>query len=102
MASKVAAEQSANRTWNLPNQVTALRLIVSLFVFVALHLHWYLTALVLFLVAASTDWVDGQLARRYGQVTQLGRIMDPLADKIVICGPGPATRCPGTRANAKG
>ena len=86
MASKVAAEQSVQRTWNLPNQVTALRLIVSLFVFVALHLHWYLTALVLFLVAASTDWVDGQLARRYGQVTQLGRIMDPLADKIVICG----------------
>ena len=86
MVSKVAAEQSARQTWNLPNQVTALRLIVSLFVFVALHLHWYLTALVLFLVAASTDWVDGQLARRYGQITQLGRIMDPLADKIVICG----------------
>jgi CDP-diacylglycerol--glycerol-3-phosphate 3-phosphatidyltransferase len=86
MVSKVASEQSAQRTWNLPNQVTALRLIVSLVVFVALHLHWYVWALVLFLVAASTDWVDGQLARRYGQVTQLGRVMDPLADKIVICG----------------
>lgn len=86
MVSKVASEKSAQRTWNLPNQVTALRLIVSLIVFVALHLHWYVWALVLFLVAASTDWVDGQLARRYGQVTQLGRVMDPLADKIVICG----------------
>ncbi len=86
MASKIAVEQSTQRTWNLPNQVTALRLIVSVVVFVLLHVQWYVSALVLFLVAASTDWVDGQLARRYGQITQLGRVMDPLADKIVICG----------------
>ena len=85
MVSEVASEQS-QRTWNLPNQVTALRLIVSVAVFAALHVHWYVSALVLFLVAATTDWVDGQLARRYGQITQLGRVMDPLADKIVVCG----------------
>ena len=72
--------------WNLPNQVTAVRLIVSAVVFVMFELRWYRAALVLFLIAASTDWIDGQLARRYGLVTQLGRILDPLADKIVICG----------------
>ena len=40
----------------------------------------------LFAIAAGTDWVDGFWARRYGQITQLGRILDPFADKIIICG----------------
>jgi CDP-diacylglycerol--glycerol-3-phosphate 3-phosphatidyltransferase len=40
----------------------------------------------LFVLAAGTDWVDGFWARRYGQITQLGRILDPFADKIIICG----------------
>ena len=40
----------------------------------------------LFAIAAGTDWVDGFYARRYGQITQLGRILDPFADKIIICG----------------
>jgi CDP-diacylglycerol--glycerol-3-phosphate 3-phosphatidyltransferase len=39
-----------------------------------------------FIVAAGTDWVDGFYARRYNQVTTLGRILDPFADKIIICG----------------
>ena len=38
------------------------------------------------MVAAGTDWVDGYWARKYGQVTQLGRILDPFVDKIIICG----------------
>ena len=42
--------------------------------------------LVLFAVAASTDWVDGFWARRYGQVTVVGRIFDPFVDKVIICG----------------
>jgi len=37
-------------------------------------------------VAASTDWLDGYWARKYGQVTNLGRILDPFVDKIIICG----------------
>ena len=40
----------------------------------------------MFVVAAGTDWVDGFWARRYGQVTTLGRILDPFVDKIIICG----------------
>ncbi len=47
---------------------------------------YYTAAFVVFLVAASTDWVDGYLARRYGMVTTLGRILDPFADKIIVCG----------------
>jgi CDP-diacylglycerol--glycerol-3-phosphate 3-phosphatidyltransferase len=42
--------------------------------------------MVLFLVAASTDWVDGWWARRFGQVSRLGRIFDPLVDKVIVCG----------------
>ncbi len=76
----------AGGVWNLPNQITAMRLVVSLMVFVTFELRWYGVTLILFLIAASTDWIDGQLARRYGQVTQLGRVLDPLADKIVISG----------------
>lgn len=72
--------------WNVPNILTVARLVLSVFCFVVLALEWYLPALVLFAIAAGTDWVDGFWARRYGQITQLGRILDPFADKIVICG----------------
>jgi CDP-diacylglycerol--glycerol-3-phosphate 3-phosphatidyltransferase len=39
-----------------------------------------------FIVAASTDWLDGYFARKWGMVTNLGRILDPFVDKIIICG----------------
>jgi CDP-diacylglycerol--glycerol-3-phosphate 3-phosphatidyltransferase len=44
------------------------------------------SALIVFVVAAITDSVDGWWARRFGQVTQFGRIFDPFADKIIVCG----------------
>lgn len=72
--------------WNVPNQVTVSRLVLTLVLFVLLGLQWYLASLLVFIVAASTDWVDGYWARKYGQVTQLGRILDPFADKLIICG----------------
>jgi CDP-diacylglycerol--glycerol-3-phosphate 3-phosphatidyltransferase len=71
---------------NVPNQLTIARLVLSIVCFVFLSIDWYLTGLVLFVIAAGTDWVDGYWARKYGQVTQLGRVMDPFADKIIICG----------------
>jgi len=46
----------------------------------------YLVSIVLFVVAAATDWLDGFLARRLNLVTPLGRILDPFADKLIICG----------------
>jgi CDP-diacylglycerol--glycerol-3-phosphate 3-phosphatidyltransferase len=42
-----------------------------------------LVAVVIFLVAASTDWLDGYLARRRGEVTTLGKLLDPIADKLL-------------------
>jgi CDP-diacylglycerol--glycerol-3-phosphate 3-phosphatidyltransferase len=72
--------------WNLPNRITAARIVVALFLFAALHRQSYTIALVLFALAAGTDWLDGYLARSRNLVTQLGRILDPLADKVLICG----------------
>jgi CDP-diacylglycerol--glycerol-3-phosphate 3-phosphatidyltransferase len=72
--------------WNVPNILTVARLVLSVFCFVCLAFDWYLPSLVLFVIAAGTDWVDGYYARRYGQITKLGRILDPFADKIIICG----------------
>ena len=71
---------------NLPNQLTVLRLILAVVLFVLMAFEHYLPSLFVFLAAAGTDWLDGFLARRYGLITTLGRILDPFADKIVICG----------------
>jgi CDP-diacylglycerol--glycerol-3-phosphate 3-phosphatidyltransferase len=72
--------------WSLPNQLTVARLGASVVLFVCLTYGWFATAFVLFVVGASTDWLDGYFARKYGLVTQLGRILDPFADKLIICG----------------
>ena len=72
--------------WNVPNALTALRFALSIVVFVLISLQLFLWAFFVFVIAASTDWVDGYWARRFGQTTQVGRIFDPLVDKIIICG----------------
>jgi CDP-diacylglycerol--glycerol-3-phosphate 3-phosphatidyltransferase len=60
--------------------------VLSIAVFVLIPLQQYAAALIVFVIAASTDWIDGWWARKYGQVTKLGRIFDPFVDKIIICG----------------
>ena len=76
----------SRQIFNVPNQITMLRLVLSIVVFVLVPLELYIPALIVFAVAAGTDWVDGYYARKYDQVTQLGRILDPFCDKIIICG----------------
>ena len=71
---------------NLPNQLTFLRLLLAVAMFCLIAWEQYLGAFVLFLIASGTDWLDGYFARKYGQVTTLGRILDPFADKVIICG----------------
>jgi CDP-diacylglycerol--glycerol-3-phosphate 3-phosphatidyltransferase len=72
--------------WNVPNQLTLARLALSIVLFVLLEFEQYLIGMIIFLIAAGTDWVDGYWARKYGQVTKLGRVLDPFVDKIIICG----------------
>ena len=69
---------------NLPNKLTVLRVIAVPF-FIALYLtgHYYI-ATVLFIAASFTDMLDGKIARAKGLVTNFGKIMDPLADKILV------------------
>lgn len=77
------------RWLNLPNSLTLLRIGLAIALFVTLSFHeqcGYLVSIVLFVVAATTDWLDGLLARRLNLVTALGRILDPFADKLIICG----------------
>ena len=49
--------------WNLPNQITVFRLVISLLVFILIPLGYYVPALVAFSIAAGTDWLDGYLAQ---------------------------------------
>ena len=72
--------------WNVPNALTVTRILLAVVLFGALECHQYCVALILFVFAAGTDWVDGWWARKYNQCTVLGRIMDPLADKLIVCG----------------
>lgn len=72
---------------NLPNKLTVLRMIlVPFFVLAVLwpFPHHFLAALVLFGVASYTDHLDGMLARKNNQITDFGKFMDPLADKILV------------------
>jgi CDP-diacylglycerol--glycerol-3-phosphate 3-phosphatidyltransferase len=81
-----ASKTAADTIINVPNVLTALRLGLSVGVFVLIPLGQYLAATIVFALAAGTDWIDGWWARKYGQVTKLGRIFDPFVDKILICG----------------
>jgi CDP-diacylglycerol--glycerol-3-phosphate 3-phosphatidyltransferase len=73
---------------NLPNAITLSRLVLTA-VFVAgtafgsVAGHW--VAMVSFVIAAISDFLDGYLARRLGLVTPLGKLLDPLADKVLVC-----------------
>jgi len=72
---------------NLPNRLTLGRLGLCVLLVAALSIDFPFsrtTALVLFVVASLTDWLDGEIARRRGLITDLGKLLDPLADKILI------------------
>src|SRR6056297_379873 len=72
--------------YNVPNLLTSVRLVLAIAVMALIPWGYHTVGLITFLVAVSTDWIDGYWARKYGQVTKLGRIFDPFVDKIIICG----------------
>jgi CDP-diacylglycerol---glycerol-3-phosphate 3-phosphatidyltransferase len=72
--------------FNLPNQLTAARLVLALILFALIQCALWIACVGVFALAALTDWLDGYLARRQGLTSTLGRNLDPLVDKVLICG----------------
>ena len=76
--------------WNLPTlltwtRVVAIPLLVAVFFLPVAPFTQNVLATVLFVAAAITDWLDGWLARRWGQVSAFGAFLDPVADKLIVC-----------------
>jgi len=70
--------------WNVPNVISLIRLaLIPVFIWL-LVIAEYGWAGVLLAIIGTTDWIDGYLARRLGQVTEVGKFLDPLADRIAV------------------
>lgn len=72
--------------FNIPNRITLSRLVLAIVFFVFLAYRYFDVALIIFFVAVVTDWLDGYLARKWELSTDLGRLVDPFVDKVIICG----------------
>ncbi|MGZ4778546.1 MAG: CDP-diacylglycerol--glycerol-3-phosphate 3-phosphatidyltransferase [Thermoanaerobaculia bacterium] len=86
-APKLVRQRLSNEIWNLPNSLTLLRIFLVPFLVVVLLTKFSgreYAGLAIFLVAAVTDFFDGFFARRYNQMTRLGALLDPIADKLLM------------------
>ncbi len=69
---------------NLANKITLARIaLIPLFMICFLNMQSVMIALIIFAVAAGTDKLDGYVVRKYNQITNLGKLLDPLADKLL-------------------
>ncbi|WP_437191903.1 CDP-diacylglycerol--glycerol-3-phosphate 3-phosphatidyltransferase [Planctomicrobium sp. SH527] len=77
----------SSQTFNIPNMITMSRLVLTFAILILMSFDrfWFANT-ILFIVAVTTDFVDGYLARKWNQVSTLGRILDPFVDKIIIGG----------------
>jgi cardiolipin synthase len=74
-----------NAVFTIPNVLTVVRFLgVPLFIWLVLGPREYGFAALVLAVMASTDWIDGYIARRFNQMSHLGRIMDPIADRLAL------------------
>lgn len=69
---------------NTANKLTLLRVIMIPAFMILLYLDYRYAALIVFVVASLTDFIDGYIARHYNQITDFGKFMDPLADKLLV------------------
>jgi CDP-diacylglycerol---glycerol-3-phosphate 3-phosphatidyltransferase len=85
-APSATAVRAPRRFWNVPNSLTVSRLVLAVAVYALIGVEAYGWALLVFLVAAATDALDGYFARLLGQESPLGRQLDPLIDKVIVAG----------------
>ncbi|MFZ4896027.1 CDP-diacylglycerol--glycerol-3-phosphate 3-phosphatidyltransferase [Plantibacter sp. Mn2098] len=91
-ASGDASAHARSSNWNVPNAITVVRIIMApIFIWMVLAdggadgaLRWW--SAVVFIVAIATDGIDGHIARSRGIVTDLGKLLDPIADKVLTGG----------------
>jgi CDP-diacylglycerol--glycerol-3-phosphate 3-phosphatidyltransferase len=79
--------QQGGYSMNWANRLTLSRLALTVVFVLALNSSWQYArtaALIIFLIAGLTDFIDGEIARRYGVITNFGKLMDPLVDKIMM------------------
>jgi CDP-diacylglycerol--glycerol-3-phosphate 3-phosphatidyltransferase len=86
LSRKRRGDAMPDRLLTLPNIFTFSRLPLSVILFVCISFEQWLVGLIIFAVAALTDWLDGFLARRLNQQSAIGRSLDPLIDKVMIGG----------------
>jgi cardiolipin synthase len=76
---------SGRRVFTVPNVISFLRIaLIPVFFLLIVDPDTTTAGLVLFGIVIATDWVDGTIARRTGQVTELGKVLDPVADRLAI------------------
>lgn len=85
---KISGSVKKNYMLNLANKITLLRILMTPLVVLLLYFEGPVTckfAALAFIFASLTDWADGYVARRSNMVTSMGKFLDPLADKVLIC-----------------
>jgi len=83
--SDAGAELVHDRLLTAPNVITAIRLAgLPLFVWLVLGAERYVVAFWVLVAIATTDWIDGYVARRFDQVTRIGKLVDPLVDRLLL------------------
>lgn len=70
----------------IPNVLTFSRFFLALLLFVLISYSAWIACIAVFTLAAITDWLDGYIARKQGVLSTLGRNLDPLVDKVLVCG----------------
>jgi cardiolipin synthase len=78
-------EEGLDRIFTVPNVITLVRLLcIPVFLWLLFGLHEQTAAAILLAVLGATDWVDGYVARRFGQVSTFGKVLDPTADRVLV------------------
>ena len=85
MQDSTSLPSKADRVWTIPNALSVLRLGgIGLFLWLVLGPELNGAAFAVLVVSGATDWLDGYLARRLGQYSRIGELLDPLADRLYI------------------